>query len=233
MTRARQAALLAAFALLPGCGSTGSGSSGREIVISEAACAFIVEYEGRTYQGTGVRVAPTEGKPLGAITDPPCGDTPDTPNHDPAREVELAEIEGITPEVAIVERGQLEVVLVAADVDHDHLPPELARLFRTPSCDPRDAPIELSGLWRGILGADGHTELDLAPPYDVSMLVERSSVPRYDRAFLTMRVPTALGRPLDRSDIETSLWEGGTISVKAGCRKNHFVAQKVEAHARS
>jgi uncharacterized protein DUF6281 len=233
MTGPRHAALLAAVTLLPGCGSSGNGSFGGETTISEATCAYIVEYEGRTYQGTGVRVAPTEGKPLGAVTDPPCRDTPNAPDNDPAREVELAEIEGVAPEVAIVERGQLEVVLVAAGVGYDHLPPELARLFRTPSCDPRDAPIELSGLWRGILGADGHTELDLAPPYDVLMLVERSSVPRYDRAFLTVRVPTALGRPLDRSDIETSLWEGGTISVTAGCRNGRFVARHVEAQARS
>jgi uncharacterized protein DUF6281 len=229
MIRARQAALLAAFVILPGCGSTGNGSSGAETVISQAACAYIVEYEGRTYHGTGVRVAPTEGKPLGAVTNPPCRDTPDAPENDPAREVELAEIEGIAPEVAIIERGQLEVVLVAADVDHDRLPPELARLFRTPSCDPHDAPIELSGVWRGILGADGHTELDLAPPYDVSMLVERSSVTRYDRAFLTVRVPTGLGRPLDRSDIQTSLWEGGTISVTAECRNGRFLAEHIDA----
>jgi uncharacterized protein DUF6281 len=231
MTRARQASVLAACAILAGCGSAGNGSP-RNASVGDAACAFVVEYDGREYQGSGVRVAPVEGESLGAVTLPPCNDQPDRPPES-ATTIEVAEIPGIEPEFAIAQRGRPDVVLVSSALDFDRLPPELGRLFRTPTCDPRDAPIELSGLWRGILGADGHTELDLAPPYDVSMLVERSSVPRYDRAFLTVRVPTVLGHPLDRSDIETSLWQRGTISVTAGCRNGRFVAQHIEARARS
>lgn len=74
-----------------------------------------------------------------------------------------------------------------------------------------------------------HTEVDLVPPYDVTLLAEKGSPPRYARAYLTVRVPAALGRPLDRVDVESSLWEGGTISVTARCEGGALVATDVEA----
>ena len=35
--------------------------------------------------------------------------------------------------------------------------------------------------------------------------------PRYDRAFVTVRVPASLGAPLTRAHVRTALWKPGTI----------------------
>lgn len=121
-------------------------------------------------------------------------------------------------------------MLIREDVDYDRLPSALARLLRAPKCDPGDAPIQLAGPWLGIIGADGHTELDMAPPYDLEINVAESSAERYERAYLTVRVPAELGRPLTRADIRSSLWEGGTISLRVSCRAGRYLAERVEAH---
>jgi hypothetical protein len=73
------------------------------------------------------------------------------------------------------------------------------------------------------------TEVDLDTPYQIDMQVVHASVPRYRRAFLTIHVPEALGRPLSREDVETSLWKAGSISVTASCRDGDYVAQDVTA----
>ena len=94
-----------------------------------------------------------------------------------------------------------------------------------------DRCIRAQWLWQQPgLGADGHTELDLAPPYDVHIFVQETTSPRYERAFLTIRVPEELGRPLTRDDIHSSLWEGGTIEFTAGCNNGRYVALRVVAY---
>jgi len=119
------------------------------------------------------------------------------------------------------------VVFVRRDAT---LPPEVERLLRAPACDAGDAPIELSGLWLEILEVDGRAELDLEPPYDVDLFVEQASEPRYERTYLTVRVPPALGTPITRADIETSVWEGGSIALRARCtEEGNYVAEEVEA----
>jgi hypothetical protein len=151
---------------------------------------------------------------------PACGDEDD-------EEIELAEIEGVSPEVALSWPGRWDIVLVRRGVE---LPPQVERLRQAPICKPRDARVELSGPWDGILGVDGKTELDLDPPYDVYVIVDEASAPRYERAYLTVRVPPSLGRPITRDDIQTSLWEGGTIALRVRCsRDGGFVAEDVAA----
>jgi len=218
----------AAFLFL-GLTAAGCGSAGTEAV-GEESCAFTVNYQGHTYIGSGVGVAPVEGKPLGRVTLPACHDTDDATGPEPTEEIELAEVEGVSPSVALAWRGHPDTVLIREDVDHDRLPSGLARLLRAPKCDPSDAPIHLSGPWQGISGVDGDAELDMAPPYDLVMYVDESSATRYERAYLTVRVPAELGRPLSREDIRSSLWEGGTVSLTVGCREGHYVAERVEAH---
>jgi hypothetical protein len=85
----------------------------------------------------------------------------------------------------------------------------------------------LSGPWLGILGADGKTELDLIPPYDLFIHVADASNARYKRAQLTVRVPPSFGRPISHADIENSLWKGGSIAITAGCDGSGFVAGDV------
>jgi len=208
---------LLALALF-GCGESGSSgptageSKSGAPLVGAASCTLVVRYQGSLYEGWTVRVAPVEGGSVGTGVLPGCDDGG---GPEPDEEIELAEIAGVSPEVALVWAGQTDTVLLREGIEQP--PPEVAELLRAPTCDPRDEPIELSGPWLGMLGADGNTELDLAPPYDLDLFVEASSVPRYERAFLTVRVPASLGRPLTRADIESSLWEGGTISVRVGC----------------
>ena len=214
-----------------GCGGNSDGSvTGQSSQAAEvaASCAFVVDYDGHRYQGTATPVKPVEGRLLGTVTQPGCQDTPDGPAPS-TEQIEVTEIEGVSPDLAITIRGHGDSVLIRDDVDHQRLPAELARLLRVPGCDSGEEPVQISGRWRGILGADGHTELDLNPPYDVRIEVTETSVADYERAELTVRVPTTLGRPLTRKDIESSLWEGGTLKATVSCRDGDFVASAIKA----
>jgi hypothetical protein len=208
-----------------GCGSENSGRAG-----GDPSCAFTVSYQGHTYNGSGVRIAPREGNPLGHTTLPPCDDTNAGTGGESGKEVELAEVEGVSPSVALAWRGHPDTVLIREDVDFDRLPVALARLLRVPKCDPGDEPIQLLGPWLGISDADGHTELEMAPPYEVAIYVDESSARRYERAYLTVRVPAELGQPLSREDIRSSLWKGGTISLTVKCGDGQYLAEQAEAH---
>jgi hypothetical protein len=216
------------------CVLGGAGCGGGEAVDDGAranvagSCAFVVEYGGHRYFGNAAPVAPAEGKRLGTATMPGCQDTPNAPTPADA-DVEVAEIEGVDREIAIMIRGRDETVLLREDVDPERLPPPLSRLLSAPRCESGAQPAEVSGRWLGILGADGHTELDLDPPYDVRIRVSEASVAAYERAEINVRVPVALGTPLTRSDIESSLWEGGTLKATVSCHDGSFVASSVTA----
>jgi Family of unknown function (DUF6281) len=218
------AALLVAVAA--GCGSSSSAETGDGADASvAAACAAVVVFEGDRYLGTYTAFVPVAGARLGSGTTPACADTPAATPGKPEN-VEVFELEGVSPDVAITSRGG---VFIRDGVDVERMPATLTRLLHPPSCVPADEPIELTGRWLGIIGADGHTELDLNPPYDVRVQVAESSAGRYERAELTIRVPEEAGHPLDRIDVRTSLWEQGTISATVRCREGAFVAETVDA----
>lgn len=210
-----------------GCGGGEAADNGARANVA-ASCAFVVEYGGHRYLGNAAPVKPVEGKLLGTATMPGCQDTPNVPVPDDA-EVEVAEIEGVDRAIAIMIRGRDETVLLREDVDPQRLPPQLTRLLSAPRCNSGARSVEVSGRWLGILGADGRTELDLDPPYDVRIRVSEASVAAYERAEINVRVPMALGRPLTRSDIESSLWGGGTLKATVSCRDGSFVASSVTA----
>ena len=218
------AALLVAVAA--GCGSSSSAESGGRADASvSAACAAVVVFEGDPYLGTYTASLPVVGARLGSGTTPACADTPAATPAKPEN-AEVLELEGVSPDVAIISNGGL---FIREGVNVERMPDALTRLLHAPVCVPADEPIELTGRWLGIIGADGHTELDLNPPYDVRVQVAESSAGRYERAELTIRVPEEAGRPLDRNDVRTSLWEQGTISARVWCREGAFVAETVDA----
>jgi hypothetical protein len=224
---------------LAGCGSSGSGSvvetsdarttastggtTRAEPGTGEASCALTVSYTGHTYLATGVEIAPPQGEVLGKGTLPGCGDSR-------SEQIEVAEIPGVSPSVALVFVGRNDVVLVRDDVDGEALPSEISHLLRASECDPSDVPIELDGPWLGILNARGGTEVDLVPPYDLEIYVERASSPRYERSHITVRVSPELGRPLSRDDVRSSLWRGGTISLTVACRDGRYIARQLDAY---
>ena len=192
----------------------------------EASCALVVTFESRTYEGHGVEVAPPEGSPLGTAVLPACNDTDDA--EESPEQIDVARLPGVPPRDAILWRGRTDIVLIRTGLRD--IPAEIARLEETPPCGPGLAPITLRGSWLGILGADEKTELDLLPPYDLSLLVEESSARRYDRAFLDIRVASGAGKVLAREDIKESLREGGSIEVVVtGCDGRRFLAEEATA----
>jgi Family of unknown function (DUF6281) len=232
-------ALLVLPLALAACGgkttdeASGGSSGGPTAEVADAgasaSCAFVVLYEGHQYFGNGVQIAPVQGESLPNGTIPPCNDTGGAGTTPPPEQVEVAEIEGVPPATAIMLPGRTDTVLLRDDADFGALPPELTRLMEAPKCDTRDEPIELAGDWLGILAANGNTEDDLVPPYDLEIFVNEVSSPAYERSYLTVRVPSELGRPLTQEDLKTSLWEGGRITLTVRCRGDQYVAEQVAA----
>jgi hypothetical protein len=157
---------------------------------------------------------------------PPCEDTGGQLPAEGGGQIRIAELRGISPELAFVPLDRNDVIYVRAD--RGSLPAKLKRLMRPPVCAAADAPISLAGPWLGILAPGGRTETDLVPPYDLSLLVLHTSSARYARAFLDVRVPASLGRPITRRELKASLLHGGTIAITATCRSGRYVATQIE-----
>jgi hypothetical protein len=151
---------------------------------------------------------------------PGCGD-------DDGYDFQAVAIVGISQEVAFVDPGREDIVFIAEEILS--LAPELMRLRHELRCREEDAPIHLQGPWLGIIGPHDETEVDLVPPYTLEMLVEDASHPRYEETFLNIRVAAERGKQLDRHDVQSSLWQGGTLAVTAMCVEGKYWAQTVMA----
>ncbi|MFJ3618732.1 DUF6281 family protein [Streptomyces iakyrus] len=92
------------------------------------SCAYVVEYDGRTYLGREETDVPV-GKSLGAATRPPCDDTPgDGDDGEGPALVTAFAVRGVDPAVAIaVAEDPGAYRLVVAD-SVEELPPELRKL---------------------------------------------------------------------------------------------------------
>lgn len=190
-----------------------------------ADCALAIRYQGSLYVAWGVEVAPREGTVLGTGVLPGCDDGTGA---SPDEALQVAELRGASPEVAVVWQGRTDVVFVRDGADP---PPEVEKLVHGPTCEHRDERIAMTADWLGVLGPDGHTEVDLEPPYDLELFVQQASSPRYERTYLTVRVPASAGRPLTSDDVKASLWEGGTLTMQARCGPDgRYLADGVVAH---
>jgi hypothetical protein len=231
MQRGPVGAALCAFLLAAAsaCGGADEGGSASETTgpdgsAGAASCAFVVRYQGELYTAWGVEIVPPAGRPLGAGVLPGCDDGHGASGDE---EIELAELPGVPPGVAVLALGFPDMVLVREGLD---APAEVEALSRAPRCDPADEPIELAGPWLSVAGREPLTPYEPDAPSHVELLVETSSAPRYERAYLTVRVPLGLKPPLTEADLESSLRQGGTIALRAHCRENGgFVADEVSA----
>src|SRR6266508_2473817 len=158
---------------------TGSPEVGRDVEGGgSASCAFVVHFRGHAYSALTVAIEPVPGAVLGDALMRGCNDTGQ--QSPPAEEhLRVAELPGVDPDVAVVWADSPDRVFVREGVDP--LPPAVAELVHAPDCDPHDAPVRLRGPWLGIIGADGKTELDLVPPYDLMLRVDQASAARYKR----------------------------------------------------
>lgn len=219
------AALVGLLVLASACsdgeaGPAGEGSSG-----GSAACASIAFLDGREYVSRNAIVHPVPGEIVGEVRIPGCNDQGvETPP--PDEWVTVAALPGVEKRVAVVDADSPEVIYISAD--QDPLPPSVERYFTAPRCDSADAPITLEGPWLSIPGTDANKEPDPVPPYRVELLVAESSASRYLNSELMISVPPALGMPIMHTDIEESLWEGGSLRIMAVCEGPHFVADSIE-----
>ena len=220
--RAFPSLLLTALVAATGCAASHTSVQAG----GSASCAYLVKFRGDTYAGTIVKVSPVPGRMLGKAIMPPCDDTGGQLPAEGGGPIRVAELPGVPPSIAVVPVGHDDTVFVRAD--RTDLPPKLKRLMRAPTCAAGDAPISLAGPWLGILAPGGRTEVDLVPPYTVSLLALHASPDRYARAFLDVRVGASRGRPITRAELRASLLRGGTISVTATCRGGRYVATHVE-----
>jgi len=193
---------------------------------TQPTCAAIAFFDGLTYLGRNVPVHPVAGEVLGQAQVPGCNDTGQS-QAPPDQFVTVARLPGVDPSIAVVEADNPQVMYTRANLKD--LPPEVMAYFDVPTCQQADSPITLAGTWLGIIQADGHTELDMVPPYNVSMLVLHASSATYLRAELSIHVTASLGMPLTHADVHAVLWKGGTIRVIAECDGTGFVARSVEA----
>jgi uncharacterized protein DUF6281 len=127
-TRLLAVTLLALPLALAACGSASNEVSGGQTNQvsgggAAASCAMLVEYDGHNYLGTAVEVKAVPGDSLGNGTIPPCNDTGGAGTTIPAEQVEVTEVEGVPPTIAIMLAGRTDVVLVRDDVTK--LPKEL------------------------------------------------------------------------------------------------------------
>ncbi|WP_309098072.1 DUF6281 family protein [Streptomyces sp.] len=92
----------------------------------EASCAYVVEYDGRTYLG-GTETSVPLGRPLGPATVPACDDTPgDGDGEGPVLTTAFA-VRGVDPAVAVAvaEGTDAHRLVVASHVED--LPPGLRK----------------------------------------------------------------------------------------------------------
>ncbi|MFF9114072.1 DUF6281 family protein [Streptomyces massasporeus] len=126
-----KASLLLAAALASlsvGCSSVSSPDDDTDGARPAPSCAYVVEYDGRTYLGRAETYVPV-GKSLGAATRPACEDTPGDGDEEegPALMTAFA-VRGVDPSVAVaVAEDPGEYRLVVADSVKE-LPPELRKV---------------------------------------------------------------------------------------------------------
>ncbi|MGX5182730.1 DUF6281 family protein [Streptomyces avermitilis] len=96
---------------------------------SASSCAYLVEYQNRTYAGSEARDF-TLGDKLGAATLPPCDDTPndDSDGRTTPTPTTAYAIKGVDPGIAIaLEQSSDDVIFI--NVDSDWTLPELKKMI--------------------------------------------------------------------------------------------------------
>ena len=216
---------LAGPLLVSACAVAGSpgGAGGSD---AAASCAAVLEYDGRTYTGYGdLKYVPATSGVTGTGTMPRCDDQPESQDDVGAEKLTVAELRDIGPDRAVLTNGGVFLA------DGKAFPEQIRAWFSAPDCDLAGS-FGVHGDW---LTVDTHAEPrfdgDLRAPYRVTVAV-LSTDPRAERyAGWTIDV-TVTGQTapsLGPDDVTSSLWEGGTISVRVHCDDTRFVAEQARS----
>jgi Family of unknown function (DUF6281) len=191
---------------------------------SSGSCEAVVVYRGNMYVGQHVSRPPSAGKPLDGGEIPSCDDTGGPPGA--AEDVDLAEIEGVCPLLALMRRDDDQSVYVRPGVTRAMLPPRLLEAVRPLTCLATDEPIEFVAEMRGIAPIRRRGTFDLRAPYDIWVNVVESSSRRYEEGSVRVRVPAELGTPLSQSDVD-ALRHGARLALSIRCVHSGYVARRV------
>jgi Family of unknown function (DUF6281) len=121
--------LVLALATLVGGGCGGGNHRG---VSSGAACAPLIEFQGREYLGENARdAAPQLAGPAGTAVVPGCNDVQPATTTESSTSVEAYELEGIPVERALGVQDQADIVYVARGIcDGETAPASLVACLR-------------------------------------------------------------------------------------------------------
>ncbi|MFJ6988550.1 MULTISPECIES: DUF6281 family protein [unclassified Streptomyces] len=96
------------------------------------SCAYLVVYEGRTYQGVA-NVEFTAGEKLGSAAVPPCQDTGEQDTTEaPAETTTAYTVDGISPALAVAVGDTPDEITFMAVHRGGELPPEVRKLINRP-----------------------------------------------------------------------------------------------------
>lgn len=193
----------------PGRGSGGS-----------SACIFSIQVGGVAYDGSGTpeRQPPLTGRTVPA-TVPGCNDTGGTGA--PDEEIEVAEIEGVSSEVAVFWQ---DAVLVRRGAE---LPAGSEAWFEPLTCA-SDGPTDLVGRWLGVTTRqEVRFDGDLRAPLRITFVIEETTPAADDYVGYTIRIQDEGGAEpaLDKEAAEEALWSSrARLRVQVHCEGERFVA---------
>ena len=216
MRTATATVLVLAGWLLAGCGQDAgpprpAGSPDGTTVTQSALCSAELEYAAHRYVGHGdlVRDPATTGRvETGTATGDDC---------DLSREVEVAELAGVSMERAVLAEG---TVYVRADRPF----PEAVKAWFSPVRCASEGEFELSGDWLGVESPNAAaSDGDLRPPFRVEVHVTEGPAD-YLGARVTIRATEETEPTLGPADVRDSLREGGGIVAVVHCADGAFRA---------
>lgn len=196
--------------------SRGSGGS--------AACIFSIRLGDVAYDGSGTpeRPPPLTGRLLPA-TVPGCNDTGGTGA--PDEEIEVAEIEGVSSEVAVFWQ---DAVLVRRGAE---LPAGSEAWFEPLTCA-SDGPTDLVGRWLGVTSQqEVRFDGDLRAPLRITFVIEETTPASDDYVGYTIRIHDEGGADpaLDKQAAEEALWSSrARLRAQVHCDGDRFVADGFE-----
>lgn len=197
----------------------GTWIASRDGTPPQTSCPAVMEIQGRTYEGHGEMLRkPRPGKPLGTGVIPGCDDED--------RSVNVVELPGVDPRVAVLTNGGVWLAESVASV-----PPEVAELDELVACAGEGTGY-VAGDWVAVEGPMPTRDDGLTPPYvAVIQADEGNRVPltRWSTVTIKVRVSTDTVGADDSRLADRALRGPERVSVVVHCDGGSFVAESLAA----